>query len=127
MPTIAIYLALALAVTVGGWFTVSSLEQRGADKVLAQVERETSAAQIEAHEHRLRAQQTIDATQREKAAEVAARESELKELRDARGKDGSDPVVFDERWSAWLRGARDRPGDRSGGNQVAADPASRPR
>lgn len=112
MPTIAIYLALAVAATIGGWFTVHSLEQRGADKVLAQVERETTAAQIEAHEHRLRAQQAIDATQREKAAEVAARESELKELRDARGKDASaDPVVFDKRWADWLRGARARPGD----------------
>jgi len=128
MPTIAMYLAVALAVTIGGWLGVRSLEERGAAKIRAQVERQTMEAELAAHEHRMRAQQAIDAVQREKAAEVAAKETELGGLRHERAGDSDgDRIVFDERWASWVRGSRGKPGDRPVADQVSRDPASRNR
>jgi hypothetical protein len=109
-PTLVAYLAVAAAACIAGWLGVKTLEHRGAARERAKVERATMEAELSAHEHRIRAQQAIDAVTREKAAEVAATETELKELRDARGNDKSDPVVFDERWADWLRGKRSQPG-----------------
>lgn len=128
MPTIAIYLVLAVAAVVGGWFTVKSLEQRGAEKVLAEVEAATKGAELAAHEHRLRAQQAIDNVRRQTAAAVAAKETELGGLRHERAGDSNgDRIVFDERWADWVRGGRGKPGDRPVGDQVSRDPASRNR
>lgn len=124
-PPIWLYLGIAVALSIGGWIGVKSLEERGAAKVRAEVERQASEATIDAHEHRLRAEQQLEAVEREQAAKVSAMETELKELRDARGQ-GGDPVVFDERWADWVRGKRgDRPGTRPLGDQGPAGAARR--
>ncbi len=110
-PTIALYLGGAIAVAVCGYAGKHILEERGASRVRAQVEVAVKDAQIDAHEHRLRAQQAIDAIAREKAAEVGAKRSELKGLRDERAGDaGGDVVVFDGQWADWVRGSKRRPG-----------------
>lgn len=112
MPTIVIYLATALAVTIGGWLGVKSLKERGAAEVRAQVEARASEATIEAHEHRIRAQHVLEAEQRDEAAKVAAMETELEKLRHERASDtDGGAIVFDQRWAGWVRGDADRPRD----------------
>jgi hypothetical protein len=110
-PTILVYLVIAAVIAGGGYAIKESLEEKGAEKVRAEVAVQVKDAQLDAHEHRMRAQWAIDAVAREREALVTAKREELKGLHNERAGDaGGDDVVFDERWSDWVRGSKRRPG-----------------
>lgn len=127
-PSLWIYLGIAAAVTIVGFVGKCSLERRGEERALARVAAQTQAAQIEAHEHRIRAQQAIDNVARQAAALAQEEADRLKGLRDERAGDSDGgAVVFGERDADWVHRKRGGSGDRSGRNQVARDPQSRAR
>lgn len=123
-----VYLGIAAAVAFAGYAGKCTLEQRGEERALARVAAQTQAAQLDAHEHRLRASQAIDNVARQAAALAAEKAAELEGLRNERAGDvDGGAVVFGERDADWVRGDRRRAGDRSRRNQVAGDPKGRPR
>ncbi len=105
MGQIVLFLAL-LAGLVGGAYAISEgLIQRGRLDERASVERQVATAKDEAAEHYRLAVQVIETERREHERQLVVVETELKGLRDARANDSdSTDVVFDERWTPWLRG-----------------------
>jgi len=93
---------------------VNRLMEKGAEIERASQAKALIEAERLASENYRRSVQALDAMRREAERKAADHEAELKGLRDARASDGNGgDVVFDERWSDWLRGHR---GSRPAGN-----------
>lgn len=120
MTRIAIALAIAAVVCLGGYLGVEKLTQQarevGEASVSLRVQAEAASATSEAHERYIGALLALEAEQKRRDIEVTSYEDELMRLRDEVAKqDAADIVVFDGRWSAWLRGDGPKPDVAGGG------------
>lgn len=108
------WLSGAALVVFGGYFITEGLKERGRAEIRVEIERARADGQRRAAERYIQAEEMLARIRAEKDAEIRARDAELERLRHARAGDaGSGDVVFDERWSDWLR--------QRGGKPVAGD------